>query len=98
MSICCGFVRLFLNQDMIEYYMVHLGGFLLDLTVGFWLLWPKSRPWATFFTASFHAMNSQLFTIGIQQSFNTHARVKCNLVWCRDVSVRLSSHFTCFLR
>lgn len=43
---------------------MHLGGFVLDLTVGFWLLWPKSRPLATVFTASFHLMNLQLFTIG----------------------------------
>lgn len=45
--------------------MVHLGGFILDLTVGFWLLWPKSRPLALFFATSFHMMNAQLFTIGI---------------------------------
>lgn len=50
--------------------MVHLGGFVLDLTVGFWLLWPKSRPLALFFAASFHLMNSQLFTIGIFQVYN----------------------------
>jgi vitamin K-dependent gamma-carboxylase len=48
--------------------MVHLGGFILDLTVGFWLLWPKSRPLALFFATSFHMMNAQLFTIGIYSS------------------------------
>lgn len=48
--------------------MVHLGGFFLDLTVGFWLLWPKSRPLALFFATSFHVMNAQLFTIGIFSS------------------------------
>lgn len=56
--------RVFLSEEVIEYYIVHLGGFVLDLTVGFWLLWPKSRPLATVFTASFHLMNLQLFTIG----------------------------------
>ena len=54
----------FLDEYYIEYYIVHLGGFLLDLTVGFWLIWPRSRPLAMFFTASFHLMNSQLFSIG----------------------------------
>lgn len=44
--------------------MVHIGGFVLDLTVGVWLLWPKSRPLALFFATSFHMMNAQLFTIG----------------------------------
>ena len=57
--------RVFLSEETIEYYMVHLGGFILDLTVGFWLLWPKSRPLALFFATSFHVMNAQLFTIGI---------------------------------
>ena len=56
--------RVFLSEETIEYYMVHLGGFILDLTVGFWLLWPKSRPLALFFATSFHVMNAQLFTIG----------------------------------
>ena len=56
--------------------MVHLGGFLLDLTVGFWLLWPKSRPLALFFATSFHLMNSQLFTIGISQVYNIAIKYK----------------------
>jgi hypothetical protein len=60
--------RVFLSEETIEYYMVHLGGFILDLTVGFWLLWPKSRPLALFFATSFHMMNAQLFTIGIYSS------------------------------
>ena len=56
--------RIFLSESNIEYYIVHLGGFLLDLTIGFWLIWSKSRPYAMFFGASFHLMNSQLFSIG----------------------------------
>lgn len=60
--------RVFLSEETIEYYMVHLGGLILDLTVGFWLLWPKSRPLALFFATSFHVMNAQLFTIGIHSS------------------------------
>ena len=57
--------RFLLKEDDIEYLIVHLGGFLLDLTIGFWLLWPRSRPLAMFFGASFHVMNSQMFPIGI---------------------------------
>nr|CAH0104565.1 unnamed protein product [Daphnia galeata] len=57
--------KVFLSEETIEYYMVHLGGLILDLTVGFWLLWPKSRPLALFFATSFHVMNAQLFTIGM---------------------------------
>ena len=59
------FFRLLLSEEAIEYLIVHLGGFLLGLTIGFWLLWPKSRPIAMFFCASFHVMNSQMFSIGI---------------------------------
>ncbi|KZS07639.1 Gamma-glutamyl carboxylase [Daphnia magna] len=57
--------KIFLTEETIEYYMVHIGGFVLDLTVGVWLLWPKSRPLALFFATSFHMMNAQLFTIGM---------------------------------
>lgn len=57
--------KIFLSESNIEYYIVHLGGFLLDLTIGFWLIWSKSRPYAMFFGASFHLMNSQLFSIGM---------------------------------
>jgi len=56
--------RLFLSEDHIEFYIVHIGGFLLDLTLGFWLLWPKARPFAMLIGASFHLMNSRLFAIG----------------------------------
>ena len=59
------FIRILLSEEAIEYFIVHLGGFLLDLTIGFWLLWPKSRPYAMLFCASFHFMNSQMFSIGI---------------------------------
>ena len=31
------FFRLLLSEEAIEYLIVHLGGFLLDLTIGFWL-------------------------------------------------------------
>lgn len=64
--------RIFLTEDAVEFFLIHWGGFLLDLTIGFWLLWPKSRPVALFFAASFHLMNSQIFSIGILIQFTFH--------------------------
>ncbi|GLG93989.1 Vitamin K-dependent gamma-carboxylase [Gryllus bimaculatus] len=57
--------KLILSPEQVDYYIVHLSGFLLDLTIGFWLLFDKTRPFAFFFCSSFHLMNSRLFSIGL---------------------------------
>ncbi|XP_046392645.1 vitamin K-dependent gamma-carboxylase [Ischnura elegans] len=57
--------RLILTPDQIDYWIIHLGGFFLDLTVGFWLFFDLTRPYAMFFCASFHLMNSRMFAIGM---------------------------------
>ncbi|XP_050687736.1 vitamin K-dependent gamma-carboxylase-like [Eriocheir sinensis] len=57
--------RLFVSTATIDYYIIHLGGFLLDLTLGPLLLWPPSRKVTLFFGAAFHLMNSQIFYIGM---------------------------------
>ncbi|XP_071455229.1 vitamin K-dependent gamma-carboxylase isoform X2 [Hetaerina americana] len=57
--------RLFLTPDQTDYWIVHLGGFFLDLTIGFWLFFDLTRPYAMFFCASFHLMNSRMFAIGM---------------------------------
>ncbi|KAF4523661.1 hypothetical protein B566_EDAN006031 [Ephemera danica] len=57
--------RHFLTGEEIDYWIIHVGGFLLDLTIGFWLFFDKTRPIALLFCASFHVMNSQLFAIGM---------------------------------
>ncbi|CAG9825027.1 unnamed protein product [Phaedon cochleariae] len=57
--------RYLLSSDQIDYLIVHWFGFLLDLTIGFWLLIEFTRPVAMFFCAAFHLMNSRLFSIGM---------------------------------
>lgn len=57
--------KLLLTSEQVDYWIVHVAGFLLDLTIGFWLLFDKTRPYAFFFCSSFHLMNSRLFTIGM---------------------------------
>ncbi|CAG9853874.1 unnamed protein product [Phyllotreta striolata] len=57
--------RIVLTSDQIDYLIVHWFGFLLDLTVGFWMLIEYTRPVAMVFCASFHLMNSRLFSIGM---------------------------------
>ena len=56
--------RLVLSESYVSLYVVHLGGLTLDLTLGFMLLLPPTRPLAFTLAASFHLMNSQLFSIG----------------------------------
>ncbi|CAG2115458.1 unnamed protein product [Medioppia subpectinata] len=54
-----------LPNEMIDLYVVHLGGFVFDLTIGFFLVWNKSRFFAYFFCLLFNSMNSRLFSIGM---------------------------------
>jgi len=61
MSLYC---RLLLSEGQVSLYIVHLGGLLIDLSTGFFLFFDKTRPLAFLFGASFHLMNSQLFSIG----------------------------------
>ncbi|KAF5296809.1 hypothetical protein FQA39_LY12327 [Lamprigera yunnana] len=57
--------KVLLSVQQIDYIIVHLNGFLLDLTIGFWLISPISRRYALFVCTLFHLMNSRLFNIGM---------------------------------
>jgi hypothetical protein len=56
--------RLVLTAEQTDLYVVHWFGFGFDLTVGFFMLFPGTRPAAMLFCAAFHLMNSRLFSIG----------------------------------
>ncbi|XP_036360809.1 vitamin K-dependent gamma-carboxylase isoform X3 [Octopus sinensis] len=56
---------LFLTPDQIDLFIVHYFGFFLDLTIGFFLFFDTTRPYAFVFGLSFHLMNSQIFNIGM---------------------------------
>lgn len=57
--------KLFLTTEQTDFFIVHWFGFLFDLTVGFWMLFERTRIPAMIFCAAFHLMNSRLFSIGM---------------------------------
>lgn len=54
----------FLSQTWVAYAASWTGA-LYDLTIPFWLLWSRSRPWAYLAVIGFHVMTSVLFNIGM---------------------------------
>nr|XP_012134614.1 PREDICTED: vitamin K-dependent gamma-carboxylase [Megachile rotundata] len=57
--------KLFLTTEQTDFFIVHWFGFIFDLTVGFWMLFDKTRVPAMIFCTAFHLMNSRLFSIGM---------------------------------
>ena len=57
--------RIFLDDQTIDLFLVHIGGLVFDLSEGFLLIFDKTRPIGIFFGAMFHGMNSQMFHIGM---------------------------------
>ncbi|KOC64246.1 Vitamin K-dependent gamma-carboxylase [Habropoda laboriosa] len=57
--------KLFLTTEQTDFFIVHWFGFIFDLTVGFWMLFDKTRIPAMIFCTAFHLMNSRLFSIGM---------------------------------
>ena len=57
--------RLFLSDETIDLFLVHICGLIFDLSEGFLLIFEKTRPIGIFFGAMFHGMNSQMFHIGM---------------------------------
>lgn len=57
--------RIFLDDQTIDLFLVHIGGLVFDLSEGFLLVFDKTRPIGILFGAMFHGMNSQMFHIGM---------------------------------
>ncbi|KAL4240239.1 hypothetical protein ACF0H5_001033 [Mactra antiquata] len=57
--------RLIMSEEQVSLYIVHLGGFMIDLFSGFLLFFDKTRFMAFIVLGMFHLMNSQLFSIGM---------------------------------
>ena len=64
--------RLLLTDDQIDLFIVHLGGLTIDMFGGILLLFDKTRPIALFLLASFHFMNSTMFSIGNYSQINAY--------------------------
>lgn len=52
-------------DDLWLAYAMSWAGFLFDLTIPFWLLWKKSRPYAYLAVVGFHLVTGALFPIGV---------------------------------
>ncbi|KAK9298714.1 hypothetical protein QLX08_008077 [Tetragonisca angustula] len=57
--------KLFLTMEQTDFFIVHWFAFIFDLTVGFWMLFDKTRIPAMVLCTAFHLMNSRLFNIGM---------------------------------
>ncbi|XP_015172992.1 PREDICTED: vitamin K-dependent gamma-carboxylase [Polistes dominula] len=57
--------KIVLTTEETDYFIVHWFAFIFDLTVGFWMLFDKTRLPAMIFCTAFHLMNSRLFSIGM---------------------------------
>ena len=65
-----------MTAEQVAWILVHICGFLFDLLIGFGLFFDRSRPIAIVFCASFHLMNSQLFSIGKYFSLRKHVCIQ----------------------
>lgn len=57
-----------LSNEMVDLIVVHWGGLLIDLFVGYFLFFDATRKFAMVFGTMFHCMNSQIFNIGESMS------------------------------
>ncbi|XP_051496584.1 LOW QUALITY PROTEIN: vitamin K-dependent gamma-carboxylase [Apus apus] len=81
--------RLVLSEQGTSRLVVHGGGLLLDLSAGFLLFFDASRPLALLLTSYFHAMNSQLFSIGMfPYTMLASSGLFCHPSWPRRLVAR----------
>lgn len=57
--------RLILGSELTDLLIVHWFAAVFDVSIAFWLMYEKTRPFATITTVAFHLMNSRLFAIGM---------------------------------
>ncbi|XP_015370925.1 PREDICTED: vitamin K-dependent gamma-carboxylase isoform X2 [Diuraphis noxia] len=55
----------FFSAEFIDHWIVHVGGFLIDLLSGFGLCFQSTRPLTIVVLLAFHGMNATMFTIGM---------------------------------
>jgi len=56
--------RYFFSAEFVDHWIVHVGGFLIDLLSGFGLCFRSTRPLTIVILLAFHGMNATMFTIG----------------------------------
>lgn len=60
------YFRIILTAEQTNHFIVHLFGFIFDLTIGFWMMFDKTRLPAMLVCTAFHLMNTRLFAIGMK--------------------------------
>ena len=60
----CDVCRLMLSEDQVDLWIIHRGGFIIDLLAGFALSCQSTRLIGVVFVTAFHLMNSFIFAIG----------------------------------
>ncbi|GFR98774.1 vitamin K-dependent gamma-carboxylase-like [Elysia marginata] len=87
--------KYFLTPTQVDVFIVHLGGLVIDLFVGFLLLHEKLRPVGLLISSTFHLMNSQMFSIGMFP----YGMLTMQLIFCnQDLPRRLFSSIPPSLR
>ncbi|XP_025408245.1 vitamin K-dependent gamma-carboxylase isoform X2 [Sipha flava] len=57
--------RYVFSAEFVDHWIVHVGGFVIDLFSGFGLCFRFTRPLTTVVLLAFHSMNAMMFTIGM---------------------------------
>ncbi|XP_076618257.1 gamma-glutamyl carboxylase [Colletes latitarsis] len=87
--------KLFLTAEQTDFFIVHWFGFIFDLTVGFWMLFDRTRIPAMFFCTAFHLMNSRLFSIGMFPYVCLATMpLFCNADWPRRFNSNVKRNYT----
>ncbi|CAM9249924.1 unnamed protein product, partial [Lampetra fluviatilis] len=82
--------KVVLSEQWTSLLVIHGCGFLLDLSAGFLLLLDATRPLALTALTYFHAMNSQLFNIGMfPYAMMATSALFCSHDWPRKLLARL---------
>lgn len=90
--------RLFLSEKTVDLVMVHHCGLAFDLLEGFLLVIPQTRPMGILLGVVFHAMNSQMFNIGMfSYTMLATLLLFCAQDWPRKVLSCMPSCMTCVL-
>lgn len=63
-TICIVCYRYVFSAEFVDHWIVHVGGFLIDLLSGFGLCFRSTRPFTVVVLLAFHGLNSLMFTIG----------------------------------
>ncbi|XP_065208287.1 vitamin K-dependent gamma-carboxylase [Planococcus citri] len=78
--------KIFLTNRQIDFWIIHITGFLIDAFAGFGLQFKKTRPATLFFLFLFHTMNSRMFNIGMFPYVGLATMfIFCDLDWPRKL-------------